>query len=38
MEVITLRDDRIAELIAFIDRETYTHFGMLATVGGPQRS
>ena len=35
MEVITLRDDRIAEIIAFIDPESFTHFGMPATVDGP---
>ncbi len=35
MEVITLRGDRIAEIIAFIDPESYTHFGMPATIEGP---
>ncbi|HET9419519.1 MAG TPA: sigma-70 family RNA polymerase sigma factor [Nocardioides sp.] len=38
MEVITLRGDRIAEIIAFIDPESYAHFGMPATVDGPLRS
>jgi RNA polymerase sigma-70 factor (ECF subfamily) len=37
MEVITLRGDRIAEIIAFIDPESFTHFGMPATVDGPRR-
>jgi len=38
MEVITLRGDRIAEIIAFIDPESFTHFGMPATLDGPQLS
>ena len=35
MEVIGLRDDRIAEIIAFIDPEGHTIFGLPATVDGP---
>jgi RNA polymerase sigma-70 factor (ECF subfamily) len=37
MEVVTLRGDRIAEIIAFIDPESYTAFGMPATAEGPRR-
>lgn len=35
MEVITLRDERIAEITAFIDPEGHTAFGLPATVPGP---
>jgi RNA polymerase sigma-70 factor (ECF subfamily) len=35
MEVIGLRNDRIAEIIAFLDPEGYTIFGLPATVDGP---
>ena len=38
MEVITLRGGRIAEIIAFIDPDSHTYFGMPATVDGPRRS
>ena len=36
MEVLTLRDDRIAEIIAFIDPESYVAFGMPPTIDGPR--
>jgi RNA polymerase sigma-70 factor (ECF subfamily) len=36
MEVITLRDERIAEITAFLDPDSYTAFGMPATVPGPE--
>ena len=36
MEVLTLRDDRIAEIIAFIDPESYVAFGMAPTIDGPR--
>ena len=32
MEVVTIKGDRIADIIAFIDPESYTAFGMPATV------
>ena len=35
MEVVSIRDDRIAEIIAFIDPDGYTSFGLPATVAGP---
>jgi RNA polymerase sigma-70 factor (ECF subfamily) len=35
MEVIGLRDDRIAEIIAFLDPEGHRVFGLPATVDGP---
>jgi RNA polymerase sigma-70 factor, ECF subfamily len=36
MEVLTLRGDRIAEIIAFIDPESYVTFGMPPTIDGPR--
>jgi RNA polymerase sigma-70 factor (ECF subfamily) len=35
MEVVSIRDDRIAEIVAFIDPEGYAVFGLPATVDGP---
>lgn len=35
MEVISIRDDRIAEIVAFIDPEGFAMFGLPATVDAP---
>jgi RNA polymerase sigma-70 factor (ECF subfamily) len=35
MEIVAIRDDRIAEIVAFIDPDGYAAFGLPATVGGP---
>ena len=37
-EVMTLREDRIAEWMAFLDPEGYAIFGLPATVDGPRSS
>jgi len=37
MEVVTIRGDRIADIVAFIDPESYRAFGLPATAAAPGR-
>ena len=38
IEVMTLRGDKIAEIIAFLDPESYAIFGLPATLDGPNNA